>query len=197
MLALGIEPGSRARMLQEQQRGQPHDLGLGREEPEQQPRQPDRLLAQRHPDMGIAAACRIALVEQQVDHGGDGREPFGPRHRTRGLEGTSGRRDAPLGPRDALLHGALAHQEGARDLLDGKAGHDAQRERDLLGRRQLGMAADEQEAQHVVAIVRAVEPLGERRFGIVQIRDELFGAAAAARCCGGAPRRARRCARPG
>ena len=37
------------------------------------------------------------------------------------------------------------------------------------------MAADEQEPQHVVAIVRAVQPLGERRFGIVQIREELFG----------------------
>ena len=83
---------------------------------------------------------------------------------------------------------ALADQEGARDLRDRQAGHDAQRQRDLLGRGQIGMAADEQEAQDVVAVVRAVEPLGERGFGIVQVGDGLFGgqrfllAAGAARC---------------
>ena len=63
---------------------------------------------------------------------------------------------------------------------------DAQRDRDLLGGRQIGMAADEQQAQNVVAVVLVLEPLRERGFGIVQIREHLVGrqfllAAAAAR----------------
>ena len=66
-------------------------------------------------------------------------------------------------------------QEGARDLLDRQSGDDAQRQRDLLGRRQIGMAADEQEAQDVVAIVLAVEALGQLGFGVVQIGNDLLG----------------------
>ena len=53
--AVGVEARRRAGMLQQQQRRQPHDLGLGLEQPQQQPRQPDRLLAQRRADLG---ACR-------------------------------------------------------------------------------------------------------------------------------------------
>ena len=55
----------------------------------------------------------------------------------------------------------------------GQAGDDAQRERDLLRRRQVGMAADEQEAQDVVAVMRAVEALGERRLGVLEVGDRL------------------------
>ena len=127
-----------------------------------------------HTDVGFPAARRVALVEQQVDHGCDSGEAFGPLRRTRRLEGHVGRSDAALCSGDALLHGALAHQEGARDLLDRQAGHDAQRQRDLLGRRQLAMAADEQEAQHVVAVVRAVEPLGQLGFRVIEIRQDLL-----------------------
>ena len=42
-----IEPGRRTRVLQEKERRQPHDFGLGREEPQQQPHQPDRFIAER------------------------------------------------------------------------------------------------------------------------------------------------------
>jgi hypothetical protein len=41
-------------------------------------------------------------------------------------------------------HRRLGDQERARDLLYRQPGDDAQGERDLLGRRQIGMAADEQ-----------------------------------------------------
>jgi len=75
---------------------------------------------------------------------------------------------------DALLHRGFRDQEGARDLLHGEARDDAQRERDLLGRRQFGMAADEQEAQDIVAIMRAVEPLGNRVLGVAEIGDCLI-----------------------
>ena len=36
------------------------------------------------------------------------------------------------------------------------------------------MAADEQQPQDVVAVVRAVEPLGQRRFDVVEVGDRLF-----------------------
>ena len=61
------------------------------------------------------------------------------------LEGDRGVLDAALGSGDALLHGAFTRQEGARDLLYRKTGHDAQCERYLLGHREIGMAADEQQ----------------------------------------------------
>ena len=79
-----------------------------------------------------------------------------------------------LGARDALLHGAFADQEGAGDLLDRQARDDAQRQRDLLRRRQVGMAADEQQPQDVVAVVGAVEPLGERRLGVLEVGEQLL-----------------------
>ena len=49
------------------------------------------------------------------------------------------------------------------------------RERDLLGRRQLRMAADEEQPQDVVAVLRPVELLGDGLFGIVEIGEHLLG----------------------
>ena len=138
---------------------------------QQQPRQPDRLLAERRAGRRLAAVGRIALVEDQIDHGGDGGEPLRALDRARRLERHAGIGDARLGAGDALLHGAFADQEGARDLLDGEAGDDAQRHRDLLRRRQVGMAADEQQPQDVVAVMRAVQPLGDIALGIFQVGD--------------------------
>ena len=124
-------------------------------------------------DLGGVAARRIALVEDQVDHGGDGGEALGALHRARRLERHVGVGDARLGARDALLHRGFRDQEGARDLLDRQARDDAQRQRDLLRRRQVRMAADEQQPQDVVAVVRAVEPLGELLLGVVEIGDRV------------------------
>ena len=171
--AVGVEARRRAGVLQQQQRRQSHDLGLALEQPQQQPRQANGLLAQGPADLGGVAAGRIALVEDQVDHRGDRGEPLGALHRARGLERHVGVRDAGLGAGDALLHRRLADQEGARDLLHRQAGDDAQRERDLLGCRQFGMAADEQQPQDVVAVMRAVEPFGELLLGVVEVGDRL------------------------
>ena len=194
--ALGIEAGRRAGMLQQHEGREAHDLGLGGVEAEQQAGEPDRLLRQGLAHGGaIAAPARgVALVEQQIDHGRHRGQALGALDGAGRLEGHLGLGDAALGPGDALLHGALAHQEGARDLRHGEAGDDAQGERDLLGRRQLGMAADEEQAQDVVAILRPVELLGDGGLGILQIREQLLGrqrllllAAAElvdARCCG-------------
>ena len=85
-------------MLQQQQRGQPHDLRLALEQPQQQPRQPDGFLAQGFADVGGVAAGGIALVEDQIDHGGDGGEPLAALHRARGLERHVGVGDAAPWP---------------------------------------------------------------------------------------------------
>ena len=154
---------------------EPHDLRLRRKEAEEQPRQPDRLLAQRRAGQGGVSRRGVALVEDEVDHRGDGGEPRGPLRRGGGLERDVGALDSALGARDPLLHGGLAHQEGAGDLLHREAAHDAQGERDLRRRRQVGVAADEEETEHVVAVVAAVELLGDRRLAVLEIRDHVIG----------------------
>ena len=105
--------------------------------------------------------------------------------------------DARLGAGDALLHRRFADQEGAGYLFDRQARDDAQRERDLLGDRQFGMAADEKQAQHVVAIMRTVEPLGQRRFRVVEIGYGLVRRQRLVLAARGGHDRARRCGRPG
>ena len=141
---LGIEARSRPRMLQEKQRRQPHDLGFALEQPQQQPREANSLFAQRRANFGGIAARRITFVEDQIDHRGNGDEPLAALDRARGLERHVSVGNAGFRPGDALLHRGFRDQEGARDLFDAKSGDDAQRERDLLCRRQVGMAADEQ-----------------------------------------------------
>ena len=91
-------------VLQQQHGGEPHDLGLGGKQPQQQPRQPDRLLAQGRAHMRLAAGRRIALVEDEVDHGRHGGEAFGALDGAGRLVGHARLRDAALGAGDALLH---------------------------------------------------------------------------------------------
>ncbi len=161
-------------MLQQQQRRQAHDFGLALEQPQQQPRQTDRLFAQGRADLGGIAAGGIAFVEDQIDHRCDRHQPLGAFHRARGFERHLCFGHARFRTGDALLHRGFADQEGARDLFDGEAGDDAQRQRDLLCRRQVRMTADEQQAKNVVAVVRAVEPFGQRILGVIEIGDRLL-----------------------
>ena len=149
----------------------PMTSGSAREHAQQQAHQPDASSARARARRRPRRRRRIALVEHQVDHGRHGGEPLGPLGRARRLERHAGVGDARLGAGDALLHRRLAHQEGARDLLDRQAADDAQRQRDLLRGRQLGMAADEQQPQDVVAVVGAVEPLGQLALGVVEVGD--------------------------
>ena len=178
-------------MLQQHQGQQAHDLGLGLEQAQQQPGQPDRLVAQGGLGLDGVGPGRIALVEDQVEHGGDGGQALGAFDRTGRLERHVRVGDAPLGAGDALLHGAVADQEGAGDLLDRQAADDAQGQGDLLGDRQVGMAADEQQAQDVVAVVGPVQPFGQRLLDVVEVGDgvlvgqRLLAAAAAGLVDGG------------
>lgn len=118
-----------------------------------------------------AIAAWTCLVEHEVDHRRDHTDPLGAFDRARRLERHLGARDPLLGARDALLHRRLADQERASDLRHGEARHDPQRERDLLGRRELGVAADEQQAQDVIAVVRSVEALCEVRLGPLEVSE--------------------------
>jgi hypothetical protein len=138
-LAVRIEPRRRPRMLQQKQRRQPHNPRFGRKQPEQQPGESDRFFAQRDADVSGAPARRIALVEHQIDHGRDGGDPLGSLDRAGRLIRNPRIGDAAFRPGDALFHGALADQESARDLLDRKSGHDAQRSQASLLNGLLGL----------------------------------------------------------
>ena len=171
-LAIGIKPRRQPRLLQQHKGRQTHDLRLGLEQAQQQPREADRLVAQRRSRRIIAGA--VAFVEQQIEHRRHHTQPLRALHRTGRLERHIGPRDTLLGAGNPLFHGSLAHQEGARDLGHRQAGDNAQRQRNLLGCRQVGMTADEQQPQHIVAILRAVQPLHQRGFDIIQVRDHVI-----------------------
>ena len=146
-----MRPSARVRlrrrgMVQEHQGEQPVDLWFvhqGR----QLPGESDRLGR----EIDVAG---IALVEDEVQH---------PHHRAH-IAGTidAGSLDRPLGAADALCHRALGHQVGPSDLACGEATDGAEGQRDRRRRRQIGVGAQEVEAQRVVG---ARDRAG-RRFGV-------------------------------
>jgi len=110
------------------------DLGVV-DQPSQLPGQSDRL-------GGEIDVAGIALVEDEVEH---------PHHRGH-VTGTidTGLTDDALGAADALRHGRLGHEVGARDLARREPPDGSQRQRDRRRRRQVGVRAQEVEAQGVV-----------------------------------------------
>ena len=77
-------------MLQQEEGGQPHDLRLCLVEPQQQAGEADGLVGEARPVALGVAAGRIALVEDEVDHGRHRRQPLRPLNRPGGLEGDAG-----------------------------------------------------------------------------------------------------------
>ena len=73
------------------------------------------------------------------------------------------------------MHRGFVDQESAANLLYRKAGNDAECKRDLLRCRQVGMAADEQQSQNVVAVGFAVYPLGEQYLNIIRTSERFLG----------------------
>ncbi|MCY1297693.1 hypothetical protein D9M70_471440 [compost metagenome] len=172
--AIGIETGARAGMLYHHQRRQPHDLRFRGKKLQQQTPEPDRLLAEIGRDAFRAVHRRIAFVEDEIDHRCDGGEPVGTIGNIGRFESKAGRRDAGLGAGDALFHRRFADEKGAGNLLDRKARDDAQSQRDLLGCRQSRIAADEQQPKNVVAILRAIQPVGEIALLILEIGEHFL-----------------------
>jgi len=134
-------------------------FGFALEKPSRKAGEPDRLLAERAARRHLRSARRIALVEQQVDHGGDRGEAFGALH---GARSRTARRPGDTTLRPVMRCSMAASSPGRRGaiLLDRETA-DMRSARDLLRRRKVGVAADEQQPQDVVAVVRAVEPVGQ------------------------------------
>lgn len=90
-------------------------------------------------------ACRVPLIEDQVEDTEDGpkacREVLGGWK----LEPPIRMGDALLGPGDALRHGGLRDEEGTGDLLGGEASKGPQRKGDLSRQRERRMTTHEQQ----------------------------------------------------
>ena len=135
---------------EQHQRQQPGHLRVGGQAGPQHPGQPDGLAGQVGAGQVRAAAGRVALVEQQVQHVQHGAQPARPLVRRGQPERLVGRLEGGLGPADPLAHGFLWHQEGGGDLPGGQPAHRAQRERDGRAGGQRRVAAQVHQDQRVV-----------------------------------------------
>ena len=122
------QPGGPARVVQQHQRQQRECLRLVRHEAGQGPAEVDRLRREVDP------AAAPALVEDQVDHRQDGRQPVGELVIGRHRERDAGVPDLALGPGQPLARGLDRDQERQRDLLGRQAAEGAQGERHLRPR---------------------------------------------------------------
>ena len=116
----------------------------------EQAAKPDRFARQIRPHQILARGCRIAFGEDEIDHREHAAQPRLQRFAFRHLVGNSGEPDFLLGADQALRHGVLADQKGARDLRGGQPADRAQRQRDLDLGRERRMAAGKDQPQHVV-----------------------------------------------
>ncbi len=168
-LAVPPRAGAQPRGLDLHQRDETVHLRLGRCQTGEDAAEAQRFLAQLRPHPVVAGRRRIAFVEDQVDdlqHRGEARRQFLAARR---LEADIGLGQRALGAHDALGHGRLADQEGARDFIGSEPAKQAQRERHPSFRRQHGMAGGEDQTQQVVADVvveRGVEVGRRVPFGV-------------------------------
>ena len=161
-------------MLEQHQSEEAHHLGFRLVHAEQQAAEPDGLAAERLAGGDRIAAGGIAFVEDEIDHGHDRGEAFAALDGIGRPVGDAAFGDAGLGARDALLHRGFADEEGARDLLDREAGDDPQGQRDLLGLGDIRMAADEEEAEDVIAVVGGVDRVRNSALRIAEIGNRGF-----------------------
>ena len=151
---------------QQHQRQEAVRLGLVGHELDQQPAEPDGLVAQLATDEGVTGGGGVALVEDEVDHGEHrpqpGRQLGVGRHPVGDVVGA----DLLLGPHQPLRHRRLRHEEGPGDLGGLQAGDQPQGQRHLGGGGQGGMTAGEDEAEAVVVHRRPV--LRVARLGVDQ-----------------------------
>src|SRR4029078_12575255 len=113
------------------------------------------------------------FVEDQVNHRRHRRDALCALRRSRRIERHLRSGDSTLRPRDPLLERALGDEEGARDLLHREPADDAQRQRDLLCRGELWMAADEEEPENIVLVLGIIEARREARLEIALTRQRL------------------------
>ena len=162
------------RSLDFHQRDEPMHLRLGGRQLGKNAPQPQRLLAQRGPDPVLAGRCRIAFVEDQVDHFQHRGEPLAERRAARHFVRHARLGQRALGAHDALRDGRLRHQEGARDLLGGEPADQPQRQRDARLGREHRMAGGEDQPQQIVADVVVERRVEIGRVRIVHLAADLL-----------------------
>ena len=165
------DAGLAPRVLEEDQREQAEHLGLVGHEDREQLREPRRLVAEVAADELVARRRRVALVEDQVEHG---------EHRAQALRqqvvGRDAERDArvadlPLRAHEPLRERRLRDEERARDLRRAQTADLVQRQRDARLGRERGVAAGEDEAQPLVGDrAHVVLLLGSQ---LLESREEL------------------------
>ena len=142
-------------------------------------RHPDRLVGQFGSLEVRTGRRRVPLVEHEIEHVEDHAHAVGSLGLGRHLERDAAGPDCLLGAADALRHGGLRHEERVGDLGGREAAHSPQGQRELRGRRENRVAAQEQQRQRIVMLGRPVL-VGARRAGPVggvQTRDRLFAPA--------------------
>jgi hypothetical protein len=149
-IAVGVDPGAGAGMVQQQQRQQTTDLWIVRGQLAQQPPEPDRLGGQVDPEQPVAAGGVIALVEDQVHDRADGPDPVGELVVGWEPERDSCHGDLAFGPDQPLLQGPLGNQKGPGDLGRGQPANRPQGQGDLGIDPQRRMAAHQDQRQLVV-----------------------------------------------
>jgi hypothetical protein len=112
-----------AGVVQQHERDEPHGLGLVGHQRGHQLGQADRLRAELWAKQLVASGCRVALAEDEVEHGEHDSEPLGQPVVGRDLEGDPGVPDLALGAHQALRHRRLGDQERASDLRRGQPAH--------------------------------------------------------------------------
>ena len=160
-VAVGVDPGVGAGMLEDQQRQQTTDLGVVGDQLGQEPPEPDRLGGQVDPEQPVAAGGVIALVEDQVHDRADGPDPVGELVVGREPERDGCHGDLAFGPNQPLLQGPLGNQKGPGDLSWGQPGHRPQGQGDL-GIDPKGRMAAHQDQRQLIVVAAARWPTGSR-----------------------------------
>jgi hypothetical protein len=123
-------------------------LSLVRGQAVQPAGEPDRLVGQGGHGDRVAVTGGVALAEDQVEDVQHGGQPGAV-----AVQRETGFPDHLLGAADPLRHRRLRHAEGRGDLRGAQPADRAQRERDLARRRQVRVAAAEQQGQRVVLVL--------------------------------------------
>ena len=148
-LAVGRRPRRAPRVVQQHQGQQADRLRLG-QQVDEQPAQANGFTGQVRARQRVAARCRVAFVEDQVDDVQHRVEPIGQLGEGRYLVRNAGVADLAFGAHDALRQRRGRRQERARDLFGFEPAHLAQRQRDAGVRAQRRVAAGEDQAEAVV-----------------------------------------------
>ena len=168
-LASRADARPKPRSLQLHQREQAVDLGLGRHERGEDTSEAQGVRAQWRADPVLARRCRVALVEDEVDHLEHRRQTVGELVAAGDLERHVGLGERALGAYDALRDGPLGHEERPGDLRRGQATEQTQRKCDARLPRQDRVTRHEDQAQDVV--LHVLEPRGE--VGLVELLKDL------------------------